>query len=132
MELGKVWLQYTVPVEKFRPEGTVAPKYGTSYGIGQSLIAVHGPCGKIPARRYCSSQVRHFLWNWAKSGCSTRSLWKNAGQKVLQLPNTALFVELGKVWLQYTVLVEKCMPEGTAVRKYCTSVAQNIHFCAET
>ena len=47
-------------------------------------------------------------------------------------PKYGTFYGIGNVWLQYTVLVEKCMPEGTAVRKYCTSVAQNIHFCAET
>ena len=52
--------------KKCRPEGTVAPKYGTFYGIGQSLVAVHGPCGKMPVRRHCSSQIRHFLWNWQR------------------------------------------------------------------
>jgi len=42
MELGKVWLQYAVLVEKCRPEGTAARKYNTFYGIGQSLVAVRG------------------------------------------------------------------------------------------
>ena len=59
-----------------------------------------------------------FLWNWAKSGCSTRYSLKNAGQKVLQLVNTTLFIELGRVWLQYTGLVEKCRLEGSTARKY--------------
>ena len=55
MELGKVWLQYAVLVEKCPPEGTAARKYITFYGIWQSLVSVHGTCGKMPARKYCSS-----------------------------------------------------------------------------
>jgi hypothetical protein len=55
MELDRAWLQYTVLLGKCRPEGTAAPKYGTFYGIWQSVVAVHGTCGKMPARRYCSS-----------------------------------------------------------------------------
>ena len=39
---------------------------GRLYGIGQSLVAVHRPCGKMPARRYFFFFNRH---------CNTCGFW---------------------------------------------------------